>query len=188
MNSPDPRIQNLGKQLKEVLNHQPPHSYYDFSDFTSKHSQPVVNHEIGQWCAYPNFKETEKYDGVLKARNFEIFRETLKDNGMAHLADSFLLASGKLHAPVEVALCGFSTEIKPIVRIVDDWFANRPLALISEAKAGKGKLLISGIDFMQNFENRPEAKELLFSLKKHLVGNSFNPTAGFSINQIQKLF
>jgi hypothetical protein len=58
----------------------------------------VVSHEIGQWCVYPNFREIEKYDGVLKARNFEIFRETLGDNGMAHLADSFLLASGKLQA------------------------------------------------------------------------------------------
>jgi hypothetical protein len=34
----------------------------------------------------------------MRARNFELFRETLKDHGMAQLADSFLLASGKLQA------------------------------------------------------------------------------------------
>ena len=60
----------------------------------------MVSHEIGQWCVYPNFREIAKYDGVLKARNFELFQETLKDHGMAQLADSFLLASGKLQALV----------------------------------------------------------------------------------------
>jgi hypothetical protein len=59
---------------------------------------PVVSHEIGQWCVYPNFKEIEKYDGVLKAKNFEIFQETLIEQGLGNLADSFLLASGKLQA------------------------------------------------------------------------------------------
>jgi hypothetical protein len=59
---------------------------------------PYVSHEIGQWCVYPNFKEIKKYDGVLKARNFEIFRETLEESGIGYLADSFLLASGKLQA------------------------------------------------------------------------------------------
>ena len=31
--------------------------------------------------------------------------------------------------------------------MIDDWFTNRPLALLFEAKVGKGKLLVSGIDF-----------------------------------------
>ena len=60
--------------------------------------KPVVSHEIGQWCVYPDFKEMALYTGVLKARNFEIFKETLQENHMGSLADSFLLASGKLQA------------------------------------------------------------------------------------------
>jgi hypothetical protein len=59
---------------------------------------PYVSHEIGQWCVYPDFKEIPEYDGNLKPRNFEIFRETLREHGIGHLADSFLLASGKLQA------------------------------------------------------------------------------------------
>jgi hypothetical protein len=47
---------------------------------------------------YPDFKEIKKYTGVLKARNFEIFRDKLNSNGLGKLADSFLLASGKLQA------------------------------------------------------------------------------------------
>ena len=37
-----------------------------------------------------------KYTGHLKPKNFEIFRDLLADNGMAHLADRFLIASGRL--------------------------------------------------------------------------------------------
>jgi hypothetical protein len=59
---------------------------------------PVVSHEIGQWCAYPDFREISEYRGVLKPSNFEIFRETLIENGMGDQAEDFLLASGKLQA------------------------------------------------------------------------------------------
>jgi len=58
----------------------------------------MVSHEIGQWCVYPNFKEIIKYTGVLKPKNFELFQESLEAHHMEHLADSFLLASGKLQA------------------------------------------------------------------------------------------
>ena len=51
---------------------------------------PTVSHEIGQWWC-PNFSEIEKYTGVLKAKNFEIFQETLQENKMGDLADDFLL-------------------------------------------------------------------------------------------------
>lgn len=98
MSDPAPRIQAWGAGLNSIINSQPPRSDYDWSDYISRIPQPVVSHEIGQWCVYPNFKEIPKYDGVLKARNFEIFQETLAESGMAHLADSFLLASGKLQA------------------------------------------------------------------------------------------
>ena len=57
---------------------------------------PVIAHEQGQWCAFPDFKEIPQYTGVYKAKNFEIFRDLLRDNGMASQAEKFLMASGKL--------------------------------------------------------------------------------------------
>ncbi len=104
-----PRIQGWGAGLTSIINAQPPRSDYDFADIISKWEQPTVSHEIGQWCVYPDFKEIKKYTGVLKAKNFEIFRDRLQENGMIHLADSFLLASGKLQtlcykADIEAAL------------------------------------------------------------------------------------
>ncbi len=96
-NAPDPRIQGWGEGLRSIINAQPPRSDYDFAHIIKK-NMPTVSHEIGQWCVYPNFKEIDKYTGVLKAKNFEIFKETLENNHMGHLADDFLYASGKLQA------------------------------------------------------------------------------------------
>ena len=97
-NPPDPRIQHWGEGLKSIINSKSPQTSYDWSSVIAKWQHPTVSHEIGQWCVYPDFKEIPKYTGILKAKNFEIFKETLKDHGMSKLADSFLLASGKLQA------------------------------------------------------------------------------------------
>lgn len=59
-------------------------------------NEPRLTHEMGQWCAFPDFKEISQYTGVYKARNFEIFSDLLRDNGMASQAEKFLHASGKL--------------------------------------------------------------------------------------------
>lgn len=97
-NAPQARIQGWGEGLNSIINKSAPQTNFDFRHIIEGVSMPYVSHEIGQWCVYPNFKEIEKYDGVLKARNFEIFRETLEESGIGQLADSFLLASGKLQA------------------------------------------------------------------------------------------
>lgn len=107
--TPEPRIQRWGEGITSIINQQPPRSDYDWRNIIAAYDRPTVSHEIGQWCVYPNFKEIPKYDGVLKAKNFEIFQEKLRMNGMGNLADSFLLASGKLQvlcykADIEAAL------------------------------------------------------------------------------------
>ncbi len=93
-----PRIQGWGQGLKSIINAEPPQTAYDWRNKILPYDKPFVSHEMGQWCVYPDFREIPEYTGVLKAKNFEIFRETLKENGMGRLADSFRLASGKLQA------------------------------------------------------------------------------------------
>lgn len=61
-----------------------------------------------------------------------------------------------------------SGDVHPIVRVIDDWFTARPLALIYECKMGKGRLIVSGVDFMSDMQNRPAARQLLYSLKEYL--------------------
>ncbi|MDN5286905.1 MAG: beta-galactosidase [Mucilaginibacter sp.] len=96
--TPDPRVQQWGQGLKSVINGQAPKTDYDWADIIKKWQHPTVSHEIGQWCVYPDFKEIAQYDGVLKAKNFEIFDDILKKHGMGSLAADFLFASGKLQA------------------------------------------------------------------------------------------
>ena len=92
-----PRIQQWGEGLRSEINAKPPETMKDFSDFVGNHpNKPTVAHETGQWCAYPNFDEIDKYTGVLKARNFEVFRDFLQANHMGDQWHDFLMASGKL--------------------------------------------------------------------------------------------
>jgi hypothetical protein len=94
--TPDPRIQGWGDGLKSRINAKPPETVTDYRDYIRQRNVPVISHEIGQWCAYPDFTEMKQYTGPLKPRNFEIFRDRLARNGMSGLARRFLLASGKL--------------------------------------------------------------------------------------------
>ena len=97
LNDAAPRIQAWEANLTSVINACEPSTDYDWSDYISRqYEKPLIAHEIGQWCVYPNFKEMDKYTGPLKPRNFEIFREILEQHGMGELAESFTLASGKL--------------------------------------------------------------------------------------------
>jgi hypothetical protein len=80
-----------------------------------------------------------------------------------------------------------SPQLKPIVRAIDDWVTNRPLGLILEAKVGKGRIIISGIDLTSDLEKRPESRQLLFSLKKYMAGERFNPSTEITYDQIRKL-
>ncbi len=96
--TPDPRIQAWGDGLNSRINAKAPETTTDYRDYISQRSVPVISHEIGQWCVYPNFKEIPKYTGYLKPKNFEIFRDRLQANGLGALAQKFLLASGRLQA------------------------------------------------------------------------------------------
>ncbi len=109
-NTPDPRIQRWGAGLASRINALPPETTTDYGDYVETAGRPVVSHEIGQWCVYPNFDEMAKYTGVLKPRNFEIFRDFLEANHMGDQAHDFFMASGKLQA-----LC-YKEEIESALR------------------------------------------------------------------------
>jgi hypothetical protein len=94
----EPRIHHWGENLNCRLNAKPPNTTADYRYFVDRFTVPVVSHEIGQWCVFPNFKEIPKYTGVTRAANFEIFRDFLEMNHMLDQADRFFMASGKLQA------------------------------------------------------------------------------------------
>ena len=80
------------------LNHTYPNSEMDFSSANALCDVPIISHETGQFQVYPNYEEIKKYTGVLKPRNFEIFKKRLEEAGMADQAHDFMMASGKWSA------------------------------------------------------------------------------------------
>lgn len=94
--TPEPRVQHWGDGVKSRINAREPETASDYREFIGQRQVPVISHEIGQWCVYPNFAEMPKYKGYLKPKNFEIFRDQLAASGLGHLARDFLMASGKL--------------------------------------------------------------------------------------------
>lgn len=80
------------------LNHTYPNSKMNFSTAQQLCDVPVIGHETGQYQVYPDYDEIKKYTGVLKPRNFEVFKKRLEDAGMGSQAKDFLIASGKWSA------------------------------------------------------------------------------------------
>ncbi len=112
-------------------------------------SQPYVAHEMGQWCAFPNFSETRKYTGVNKAKNFEIFRDILEDNHMGEQAYWFMMASGKLQA-----LC-YKYEIEKALRTPD--YAGFQLLSLNDY-SGQGTALVGVLDVFFEEKGYMDAK------------------------------
>jgi hypothetical protein len=76
------------------LNSLPPSTDFDYSYPVSELKVPIVSHEIGQYQIYPDYREIQKYTGVVEARNLEIFRNRLKKAGMLDQNTAFQQASG----------------------------------------------------------------------------------------------
>ncbi len=57
--------------------------------------KPVVCHEMGQICAYPNYGIIEKYKGYMRPGNYMVFRENARANGVLPYGDDFVKCSGE---------------------------------------------------------------------------------------------
>ena len=80
------------------INGRYPSTNLNYSHAISKCNVPAVGTEIGQYQIYPNYDEINKYTGVMKPWNLEVFRERLKENNLSDQAKDFFMASGALSA------------------------------------------------------------------------------------------
>ncbi len=93
-----------------ILNRLPPSTNVNYDYAVSQIHIPLVGHEVGQYQIYPDYKEINKYTGILKARNLEVFRERLNKAGMLDQNADFTKASGAW-----AALC-YRAEIEAALR------------------------------------------------------------------------
>lgn len=76
--------------------------------------------------------------------------------------------------------------VTPIVRVVDNFFKNRNLTNLFEAKVGEGKLVFSSMDLVEGLADRPAANQLLYSLKMYMASEAFNPQSTLSHQQLKE--
>ena len=56
---------------------------------------PVLGHEVGQWCVYPDFDVIKKFTGYLRPGNYEIWRDFAAQHGTLANNKAMAWASGK---------------------------------------------------------------------------------------------
>jgi len=77
-------------------------------------------------------------------------------------------------------------DYRPTVQMVDNFERNHKLGLIFEARVGKGKLLVCAVD-LPNHQDKPEARQLLYSLLRYVDSAAFAPQAELDAGLLKKL-
>lgn len=75
----------------------------------------------------------------------------------------------------------------PIVRVIDNFFKNRKMANILEARLGKGQLVLTSLNIADNLDQRPAARQLRYSLQQYMEGADFQPTSLLTREELQTL-
>lgn len=77
--------------------------------------------------------------------------------------------------------------IEPIVESIDNFTNNRRLVSIFETKCGKGKLIMSAMDILSEESNKPEMRQMLYSLLSYMNSGNFAPRTVLSEENIRSL-
>jgi hypothetical protein len=137
-----------------ILNTQSPSTDIKYAYPVSHIKVPVISHETGQYQIYPDYKEIEKYTGVLRAWNLEIFRNRLKKAGMFDQNIDFQKASGAWSA-----IC-YKAEMEAAIRT--QGFAGFQLLDLQDFP-GQGTALIGILDAFMDSKNVISQQEWLQS-------------------------
>jgi len=86
-----------------------PSTDHNYSGAIANCTVPALGTEVGQYQIYPDYGEIQKYTGILKPWNLEVFRKRLEENNLNVQALDFFRASGALsvicyRADIEMAL------------------------------------------------------------------------------------
>jgi len=155
-NVPEPRLHRWSEGGNSLLNGHAPNTLTDYRLDVLHAPRPIVSHEIGQWCVYPDFREIADHKGLLRPRNFEVFRDSLNAHHMGDQAQDFLMASGKLQV-----LC-YREEIEAALRtrgfggyqlLQANDFPGQGTALVGWLNARWGEKGYTSAKMFQRFQN-----------------------------------
>jgi len=92
-----------------------------------------------------------------------------------------------LHRASAMILDHLPRRLHPIIQVIDDWYTNRRLALMFEARVGLGRLLVSGVDFMDSADSGPVLRQLRSSVLAYMMGPRFNPGITLAVGDLNEL-
>jgi hypothetical protein len=77
--------------------------------------------------------------------------------------------------------------LRPTVQVIDDWFTNRRLGLVFEARVGRGRLLVCSVDLENDLAADPVRRQFRRSLLEYLAGPRFRPRTPVTLEQLRHL-
>ena len=120
--------------------------------------------------------------GVFINNNHPVFKDFVTDN-WADLQWWELTNRTKV-----MLLTDFPKGFQPIVQPIDNWFINRKLGMLFEAKVGNGRLLMTTIDLKKDLDKRPVAEQLYKSIVTYMQSDKFRPELDVPLQNVKDLF
>ncbi len=77
-------------------------------------------------------------------------------------------------------------DFRPIVQTIDNFERNHKLGMLFECKALNGKLLVCSVDFNKILD-KPEARQLLYSLISYVRSEAFNPIKTLGLETLRHI-
>jgi hypothetical protein len=81
---------------QDILNDTAPNTISNYEQNAACLDVPLISHEVGQYCVFPNVAEIPKYDGVLRPLALEAIRNDLVQKGQLKDARDYTHDSGEL--------------------------------------------------------------------------------------------
>jgi hypothetical protein len=82
---------------------------------------------------------------------------------------------------------GMPAALQPIVQVIDDWYSNRRLAFVFEARVGEGRLIVCSARITAGLDANPVARQLRSSLVRYGASDAFTPVVALTPEQIAAL-
>lgn len=77
--------------------------------------------------------------------------------------------------------------VTPLIEVVDNFANNRRLSNLFETKVGEGRLIFCSMDLLSDWAQRPEARQLYFSLLEYMKSDSFSPSSTMESGVLSQL-
>jgi hypothetical protein len=76
---------------------------------------------------------------------------------------------------------------RPVIQPIDDWYQNRKLALLAEARVAAGTLVVCSMDLASDLDSRVVARQFRYALLRYMNSEAFNPEVRIRPDQLQAL-